>query len=152
MRKSWQTLLCLRHRFSWNFTHMSYGKKSRLDISAYWENQHICIKIEGKSSFVMNLTNCGLRVQNYSSLSCQYLKTKKGTEQSCDYRQHLAARQQLLKSRCEKDRNLFLGVMLHALDSWTSLAPLKQVSTLMSYGCEREEDFFFRCQRARLQL
>ena len=59
MRKSWQTLLCLKHRFSWNFTHMSYGKKSRLDISAYWENQHICIKTEGKSSFVMNLTNCG---------------------------------------------------------------------------------------------
>ena len=141
IRKAW--LVCLKHRFSWNFTYMSYGKKQRLDLSAYWENQHICIKAERESLFVMNLTNCGLEGEKL------FLKLLPTWEQKWKWEGHRVVRRlqtvlnSLLRRKCEKDRNLLLGVMLPALGSWTFLALLKSISALISYGCKREEDFFF---------
>lgn len=89
MKKAW--LVCLKYRFSWNFTHMSYGKKQRLDFSAYWENQHICIKAERESLFVMNLTSCGSEGESLF-LKLLLLENKsgkeKGTEESGFYRRH----------------------------------------------------------------
>ena len=114
-----------------------------LDLSAYWENQHICIKAERESLFVMNLTNCGLEGEKL------FLKLLPTWEQKWKWEGHRVVRRlqmvlnSLLRRKCEKDRNLLLGVMLPALGSWTFLALLKSISALISYGCKREEDFFF---------